>query len=332
MFDLQQKLEALEPGVFKRTEHLEPIGDNEPTLSLEMIEDVKTVLVKNRADQVSGIGIPLNAIPMLRSGDRLMITGRVPPGVPAGSWGVALVMQETELRKAEECQLAMFTSPRSLFTLTHILSSTDLNELMIVQTTRWGAIKPTMDLYIDSIIIFRDEKYSSIVEDLRTIVYSLETDSEYTTGEILAVGEEMREIRDYSGMGFLVQAGSPEIRVFRHNEAKALYISNRNKDWDGVDLNMQHMKLYPGNKYQITVTGSVDGLAPKGMSVTLQGIPGYTWRSNQVVESDGQFILRHTLSQSEADHWATIRITTDAVGAHVPFYIYGIEVKRLGFL
>jgi len=328
LYDLQQEIENLE---LDSSELIVPIGDSPPTLTISVVDDVKTILIKDRVEQIAGLGFSLNTLPALRAGDRITVTGRVSSESPMGSWGIALSAEETETRKAEECQLAQYTSPKSLFALSHILCGSDLNSLFAVQTTRWGAINPIMDFYIDSILISRDEKYSSVAEDPRNIVYSFETDVNLVPGGAIA-SVDISDSEGYVFSGFLAESGNPTIIIFMHENKKAIYVSKRNKDWDSIDINLQSLNLLEGNKYQVTVKGRMDGNVPEGAIITFQGIPGYSWRNNQSIESNQEFTLRHTLNHAEVDHWTTLRITTNTAGATVPFYIYGIEIKRLGLL
>jgi hypothetical protein len=117
-----------------------------------------------------------------------------------------------------------------------------------------------------------------------------------------------------------------------HENAKAIYVSEREKDWDSLDINMESLGFLAGNEYVVKVTGRIDGYAPEGTIILIQGIPGYSWRNNMAVESDQDFVLTHILSNAELDQWENIRITTNAAGATVPFYIYEIEIKRVGLL
>jgi hypothetical protein len=331
LFDLQKEFETYELGELDGTEHVVPIGDLHPTLSVEVVDSVKTILVKDRADQNAGLGVPLSALPQLRAGDRITVTGRVPRDLPTGSWGVALVTEETETRLAEECQLAHFAAPKSLFALSHILNSEDLENLIMVQTTRWGAINPIMDFYIDSILIFRDNRYVSFKEDTRNIIYDLNEDEKVFPGAIIESGDA-RDLAGLAAKGELLQSGAPDIRIFKRGNTNAIHVGARAKDWDGIDINMQKLGLMPGNKYEVVATGCIDGKSVPDCIITLQGIPGYSWRNNQYVGDNEVFTLRHTLTQAEVGQWNVIRITTNASGATVPFYIYSIEIRRLGLL
>jgi hypothetical protein len=327
LYDLQQEIENLD---FNSSEFIVPVGDFPPTLSICEVDDVKTILVNERTEQVAGLGFFLPALHLLRPGDRITVTGRVPRDSPTGSWGVALCVEETETRKAEECQLAQFTSPKSLFALSHILCKSDLNGLLGVQTTRWGAINPTMDFFVDSILITRDEN-SYIAEDERETVYSFETDENLVVGGAIASGSIV-DSADYIFTSMLAESGNPTVKVFEHENKKAIYINERNKDWDAIDINLLNLKLLAGNKYEVTVCGKMDGTVPEGSIITFQGVPGYSWRNNQNIESNQRFTLSHVLTHADVKQWETLRITTNAAGATVPFYIYNIEIKRLGLL
>lgn len=331
LFDLQTEIEKIEAGDFGGSDFLMPDGDELPDLAVYIVDEVKTIHVKNRTDQTTGLGIFLSAIPNLRVGDRITVTGRVPRETPAGSWGVALVKEESDTRMAEECQLAQCTSPKSLFSLSHILCGEDLDSKLIVQTTRWGAINPIMDIFIDSILIFRDGKYDTVEEDPRHIVYSFDTDDNLQPGGLVSEVDIVTGA-EHAVTYFLAKSGNPDINIFLHENSKAIYVGARGKDWDGVDINMCRLQLAAGNKYHVAVTGKIDGYAPEGTIITLQGMPGYSWRNNKDMMSNMEFSLEHTFTHAEVAQWTALRITTNSAGATVPFYIYSIEIKRLGLL
>jgi hypothetical protein len=159
----------------------------------------------------------------------------------------------------------------------------------------------------------------------------LNTDEKISPGATIEAGDT-RDLVGLATKGELVQSGSPDIRIFKRGETNAIHVGARAKDWDGIDINMQRLGLLPGNKYEVVVTGCIDGKSVHDCIITLQGIPGYSWRNNQYVGDNEVFTLRHTLTQAEVGQWTVIRITTNAAGATVPFYIYSIEIKRLGLL
>jgi hypothetical protein len=317
LFDLQQEIEKLELGA---SEFIVPVGNTLPTLAIRAVDGVKTIIARNRCDYVSGIGIPLNALPKLKQGDRITVTGRVPRESPAGSWGVALITEETASRRSEECQLVQVVSPKSLFSLSYILCKEDLKSLITVQTTRWGAINPTMDLYIDSILISREEKTEEIKKDSRKIIFSFDKDNDLQHGV------------DISASSVLSASGTPNVKILLREGEKSLHISGRTKDWDGVDIDFEQLKLVAGNKYQISVKGKIDGYAPEGSMIMLQGLPSYSWRNSQNVSKNKSFSLRHVLSRTEVAQWTACRVTTNLVGASASFFIFEIEIKRLGLL
>jgi hypothetical protein len=326
LFDLQQEIDKLD---LDNSEYIVPVGNNPPVLEIRVVDDVKTIAVENRADRTAGLGIPLSALTELKEGDRITVTGRVPRESPAGSWGVALVTEESKKRKAEECQLAQFTSPKSLFSLSHILGKNDLNSLIMVQTTRWGAINPTMNLFIDSILISRTDKTAEVKADARDIVYSFAADVNLQPDGTLASPETDE---DTPLEAFLAQSGNPKIKVCMYNREKSLHVTERAKDWDGIDINLTRHNLIEGNKYQITVKGRVDGPASEGSIITLQGLPGYSWRNYQFIADDRFFTLCHVLSDAELSQWTTVRVTTNSTASNVSFYIFDIEIKRLRLL
>ncbi|MCL2357725.1 MAG: hypothetical protein FWC70_11360 [Defluviitaleaceae bacterium] len=320
LFDLQHELNTLD---LNSSNLIVPAGDNPPTLKVSVVDDVRTILVKDRPERVSGLGINLKELSGLQPGDRITVTGRIPRETSPGSWGVALIAEQTDSRKDEECQLTMQVSPRALFSLNHILGEDDLQSLLMVQTTRWGATDPVMNFNIDSILISHSEKINNFTEDPRKTVYSFEIDEELVAGDANPGG---------FATNVLVQSGSPGIKILQKDGRKQLYLSERGRDFDGVDVNLGALGLVKGNKYQITVTGRTVGNAMRGAKITLQAIPGFSWRAGESIEVGGNFTLIHMLTFAEVTQWKTARITTNLQGASVPFYIHGIEVKRLGLL
>ncbi|MCL1878924.1 MAG: hypothetical protein FWF80_08695 [Defluviitaleaceae bacterium] len=320
LFDLQQEIDTLD---LNSSNLLVTVGNQRPTLAISVVDDIKTILIKDRQDRISGLGIDLKELPNLRAGDRITVTGRIPRESAPGSWGVALIIEESETRRAEECQLAQQASPKILFALSHLLGSADLNSLVMVQTTRWGAVNPVMDIYVDSILILRDSNNASIEEDPRTLVYSLDTDKNLRLG---------RYAENSFGTGILTQSGTPVVTISESDGEKNIFLSERGKEWDGVDVNLASLNLLTGNMYQIVAKGQLTGDAPKDARITLMGVPGYSWRGSTSMKNKKEFKLVHTLSYAEVEKWKTVRITTNAWGASVPFYITDIEVKRLGLL
>ena len=326
IFDLQDEIDCLD---LKTSRHIVPTGANKPRLSISEIDGIKIIRVRGRLDPSDGIGITLQSL-QVKTGDRVVITGHVGRDVPMGSWGIALSTEETCSRSGEECQLAQSTSPKSLFSLSYVICEEDLDTTISVQTTRWGAINPIMDFYIDGILIMRDKQVTKVKEDPRGLVYSLEQDDKVVVGgEIASEGQDSYE----HVSNYLALSGEPDVKIFLHNDiTKALYISRRKRDYDGIDIRLNRMSLLPGNSYRITVNGSIDGHAPEGTIVTLQGLPGYSWRNNQLVSNNDSFTLCYSLSQADLQQWNTIRITTNTIGATVSFYVYSVEIKRLGLL
>jgi hypothetical protein len=310
LFDLQEEFNAVES--LNGLEFIVPTGTYPATLLLRDADDVKTILVKNRSDIMSGVGVCLREMKEIKPGDRITITGRIPGEVPAGGWGIALVSNDNDPRMNDEFLLAQSNSPQSLFSLSYILCATDIDSMLTVQTTQWrDAIDATMDFCIDNISILREDRYSVTEEDSREVIYSFADD-------------------DNLLFGVLSKSGEPEVN-FGEAE-KSIHITSRTYEWDGIDINFKKLNLLMGNKYQLIVKGRIDGFAPKGTVITLECLPGYFWRNNQPMETDQFFTLKHTLGHAEIDRWDSIRVITNVAGATVPFYIYSIEIKRLGLL
>jgi hypothetical protein len=85
------------------------------------------------------------------------------------------------------------------------------------------------------------------------------------------------------------------------------------------------MDLLPGNVYHVRVSGRIDGTAPAGASMMLQGLPAHAWTDNTSVSSNESFVLNHTLTAGQLETWNAIRITTNGAGASMSFYVHTIE-------
>jgi len=321
LFDMQDELANVDD--ISDVSFVVPIGTPSPMLILQRNEDVNIIHITKRENHDAGLGISLRAIPGLMIGDRITVTGRIGSGAPTGSvqWGVALMVSQTEAG-----QLAQQTAPKSLFSLSCLLDEADLTRVIMLQATRWGSVTPVMDIMIDTVLITRGEKPLHEPIDTRTTVYNLEVDP-----GIQWVGE--RDSQTFESSGVLRRSGSPTLSIFRRGDSNAIHVGNRKNDWDGVDIDLEALGLMTANNYLISVSGRVEGAiptnTPKGIRFMIQGMPGYSWRDAQVVGDDQEFTISHVMSPSEIEKWKFVRITSDSAGALVPFYVYGIEIKRL---
>jgi hypothetical protein len=278
------------------------------------VEDVKTLFISERQQREAGIHIDLSEIGNLQAGDRLTITGRIGEGSPTGAnWSVALIHPQSG-------QITHHIAPNSVFSLSHILEIDDLDETLIVHTVGWGVVQPTMDFYVDGLLITRKSVSTDDI-DIRTVVYSMAEDP----GVRWVSGESNR----FVNTAILSRSGAPTIRIIKRGSSNAVHISVRVNDFDGMDINLTRMDLRPGNQYRITVKGRIEGNPPPESKIMLQGIPSYKWTNETDITENMEFTLQHTLNRSEMEKWTAIRVTTNVPGASVSFYIYSIEVVKL---
>jgi hypothetical protein len=193
-----------------------------------------------------------------------------------------------------------------------------------VHTVFWGTYEPLVDFYIDCILITRQEKSADEEADTRSIVYTL--DAEPNT-ELMGMDEAVSIGGKNAPLLFC--SGHPTVRVMKHGLSVALHVKNRFNDWDGVDINIGRMNLSASNQYKVTVNGRIQGDAPIGSTIMLQGVPGYVWKCNTPFTSDSEYSLSYTMSRSDVEKWHYVRVTTNTEGASVSFYIYGIKIERL---
>jgi hypothetical protein len=321
LYDFQEDFKNVKPGEFKKSEIISVRSDPSSTSTVEEVEDVKTIFLTDRAARESGIYIHLNKIKELIAGDRITITGRIGSEAPRGPvWSIALL---SDGRKDGHLTQHISPGPGSVFALSHILDHSEVDNHFAVHTIGWGGVlQPLMDFYIDGILITRKSDEGETELDSRTVIYAMETDEmieHIASEEIDSFGEKI----------IVARSGLPIINIFPCADQKALHVGTRVNDWDGIDIMLSHLRLRPGNQYKITVKGRIDGDAPDGSVLMLQGIPSYAWRSNIAIIKDMEFTLEHTLTISELEKWTTVRITTNGFGAAVSFYIYDINIVKV---
>lgn len=321
IYDLQKDLTHIDSGEFSNAGPVLAREKYSTRAKVELIEDIKTICVYNRDVVQTGIDIKLSEIPGIMPGDRITVTGRVCPKEPIGNkhWAVALIIVEA----FPEGQLTQHPAPESVFSVSHILEKEQLDLTMAVHTVIWGTFQPLMDMYIDSVLITRRDMSSEGETDTRRIIYEFDGEPD---SKVMGSDQAASLGRNAP---YVYCSGYPDVRVFRRGDTTALHVGNRFNDWDGLDINIARMELRPGSQYQITIKGRIDGDAPAGSSIMVQGIPGYAWRSNTAVFDNEEFTLTYIMSRTEVERWGTIRITTNTTGASVSFYVYGIEVLRL---
>ncbi|MCL2578084.1 MAG: hypothetical protein FWE27_08550 [Defluviitaleaceae bacterium] len=320
IYDLQQALTNVDAGNFDTEGPINARYTPPTTARIEGIEDIKSICIYDRSRIESGIDIRIKDIPGVMEGDRITVTGRIGTNEMVGNkfWSVALIASYPE-----DGQITQHIAPSPVFSVSHTLEKAQLNLVLFVHTVFWGNYEPLMDLYIDSILVTRQEVHPEDETDTRSVVYKFEAEPDT---EIMAF-DTAQELG--KNAPFIYCSGLPAVRIIKHGEVSAIHVGNRFNDWDGIDINIARMELHPANQYKITVTGRIDGDAPPDAIIMLQGIPGYVWKNTTAFTSNYAFTLEYIMSRSEVERWGAIRITTNAEGAAVPFFIYSIDIVRL---
>jgi len=144
LFDLRKELK-------KSTEYLIPL--NASTLTLAEEDAVQFIKVSNRHANQDGASLlisPLTATYHLKPGDRLTITGGIAENHPEDNWAIEIRRGTIDWK-----QLSQQITPVGFYSMTYLLEDTDLQSTIWIQTNHWGSTEPTMDFFIDSILITR---------------------------------------------------------------------------------------------------------------------------------------------------------------------------------
>ena len=326
IFDMQDDLVLL--GPLTGTTYLQEFGSgmnvavNEATVAGETVRYIQVLEVND-----NGQGLTILTSDMdLEEGDRLIVTGR--PGANFPDANRSMMLRRSVGIDWNDQQLNADNDPQPTFSLSHIISAAELapGVNIHIHANTWGA--PGLDnsvFYIDSIIITRD--LGDVEEDDREVIYSLTEDAyiQSLTGAGPAMLIQPFTTTNLAGTPYLQPSGGAVITVYEYDDVNFLHVGGRSNDWDGLDLMFDPMDLLPGNVYHVRVSGRIDGTAPAGASIMLQGIPGHDWTNNTNISSNESFVLTHTLSASNLDNWDVIRITTNSGGASMSFYIHTIE-------
>ncbi|WHZ05089.1 endo-1,4-beta-xylanase [Neobacillus sp. YX16] len=139
-----------------------------------------------------------------------------------------------------------------------------------------------------------------------------------------------------NGLGVATNAGSARLAavsgtVFDGNDdGKAISVSGRTNNWDGVDIPFSNVSFENGKTYTITVTGYVDeGVSvPSGAQALLQNVDSYNGLYAATDFAAGQpFTLtgQYTVDTSKD---RALRIQSNDAGASVPFYIGDILITE----
>src|SRR5690625_3315949 len=135
------------------------------------------------------------------------------------------------------------------------------------------------------------------------------------------------------GLGIAKQSGDAKLEVtdkdFEGNDnGKAVYVSERSNDWDGIDIPFESADMEDGKTYTILVTGYVDEdvNVPEEAQALLQNIDSYeglyssgNYEAGEVFVLEGEYTV-----DIEKDH--AFRIQSNESGKEIPFYIGDILI------
>ncbi|OPX44078.1 endo-1,4-beta-xylanase A precursor [Ruminiclostridium hungatei] len=114
-----------------------------------------------------------------------------------------------------------------------------------------------------------------------------------------------------------------------NDDGKAMYVSGRINNWDGVDIKFTDVGMVNGKTYTIKVTGYVDTdeTIPSGAQAWIQAVDSYTMVSSADFEAGEAFTLTGTYTVDTSKDTA-LRIESDnSVGKNVSFYIGDILIE-----
>lgn len=136
-----------------------------------------------------------------------------------------------------------------------------------------------------------------------------------------------------NGKGIAGQSGGASLtpvtdKVFAGNEdGAALYVSNRQNNYDAADFSFESMGLVDGETYQVTVTLYVDEdvEVPADAQAFLQTVNSYGWLGGKAYIAGEAITLTGNLVVDKSKDSA-LRIQSNGPGATVPFYIGDILI------
>lgn len=109
----------------------------------------------------------------------------------------------------------------------------------------------------------------------------------------------------------------------------ALYVGNREANWNGVDFSFAEMGMEYGYEYNVTIRGYVDSevAVPSGAEAWLQ-VPeeDYPLLAQTAFVAGEEFVLEDTFIFNNPDY-TRFRAQSNEAGAAVPFYITEIVVE-----
>jgi endo-1,4-beta-xylanase len=269
--------------------------------------DGKALYVSSRKDGWDGVDFKFTDIGLVNSKTyTITVKGYVDSNatIPAGA---KVIVQE--LNTSPEAygnyigQAAMTTG--AAFTITSNYTVDSTYDRIRIQSSNEGA---TVPFYIGDILITAEVAAPTVTEKYHETFAN-------GTGVAVKNGNAIIAAVDKDFIG--------------NDDKKALYVSNRAKNWDGVDLNFTDIGLQNGKEYTITVKGFVDSdvVVPSGAQAWIQTISGYSVVAGADFTAGAAFTLsgKYTVDTSKD---SIIRFNSNEAGATVPFYIGDILITE----
>jgi endo-1,4-beta-xylanase len=153
----------------------------------------------------------------------------------------------------------------------------------------------------------------SVLLDTETVYH--ETFSESVGAAVKSGGASLTHVTD---------------KLFTGNDdGAALYVSNRNNDYDAADFSFSDIGLENGKTYTVTVNGYVENsvTVPTDAQVVLSTVNSYTWLSNVNFVAGQTFTLTKEFTVDTSKD-AKLRVQSNPQGATVPFYIGDILITE----
>ncbi|MCL1862195.1 MAG: hypothetical protein FWF78_01355 [Defluviitaleaceae bacterium] len=308
LFDLQSALTVSESVAF--------VSDAQ-NIKIKEIEDVKTLTVTKRQSDIDGFIVDITRLSEYAEGeillgDRFTITGRFGRKTPIGGWCFEL---RARCKNGTNKAVHQFFPDRSrIFALSFVIDINDVESIYLITRTQVIGLTPK-EFFVDGILITRVSGYA--IADTRSVVYIMEDD------------RFLEDLTEGGYSEYLYATGDPLYLVYRSAEKagrKALSISRRLNDWDGLDIRISLMNFLPQNKYAVRVVGCIPGEAPLDAEIMLQLIPTYESRSVKLMHENQNFVLLHAFTSEELKTTECVRIATSESGKNMSFIIYNIEV------
>lgn len=137
------------------------------------------------------------------------------------------------------------------------------------------------------------------------------------------------------GMGLARNSGGAILshaadKIFEGNEdGGALYVSNRQNNWDGADFYFGDIGLKNGETYTVTVKGYVETCATTDAAIWIQIVENdYPLIAQTDVTTGDAFTLTGRFT-ADTNNYKAIRINSNDAGAAVPFYIGDIRITQI---